>query len=108
MSIGPKGTATRASYSSVDNARRKETRVSESYDSVGPNKEARAYTSAAMGTAQRQAADQAKKDAAANKKQPVKRLSPDEIKAVAHTITPPKSKNLIKFMPNGQWKMEDK
>lgn len=76
---GPKGADL---YDAKDNAKRKEKSSGEQIDSLGPNKRPKQYTSAKAGTAQAQAAAQAKSDAEKNKKQPVKIGTPEEVAAM--------------------------
>lgn len=80
---GPKGMGL---YSDVDNIKRKQTRTGEEVEGVGRNKAVRQYTSASMGTANQQAAAQAKQDQKKSSKNPVRTLkdmSDEEIAAIS-------------------------
>lgn len=75
---GPKGTG---QYSAVDNARRKANNTGDA-TGIGPNVNAKAYSSKpGQMSAKQQASVSAQIQARANKKQPVKVLSPEEIEA---------------------------
>ena len=74
---GPKGAGL---YDPTVNQKRKAKNV-DSIEGIGPNRNIKEYTPAIQGTLKQQAATQAKKDLAANKRQPVKTekdLSPEE------------------------------
>ncbi len=101
---GPKGSG---QYTQADNQRRKSRNVQDTV-MEGPNKSAKRYTSAPKGTAQQQAAREARQQQAASKKNPVKIYSKEELAAFAakRGMKPStkKSEDSIHIHPNGQWK----
>lgn len=76
---GPKGAG---QYSAVNNARRKANNTGDAVDGVGPNVNAKAYsTKPGQMSGKAQADLSARIQAAANKKQPVKQWTPEQIEA---------------------------